>query len=199
MFYSSWAITTHLHLHIISKTPLFPICSSHPAPSCSTMVIPTAHNNHFYGVAIYGILPCVIYSHFLACLLFLDCTDQACSPFDMVWATLGKFWLHVGNVNFHAQNEKCMCIIVRWISPVFVLYIMCNKYILVMIKFYKVQYSTYAVVSLFLVHFTKRVSNVCHHKYTSRKFSKFLWCSVLSLPGKGLRGIFSLQVSQQTT
>jgi len=59
-----------------------------------------------------------------------------------------------------------------------------------------VQYSTYAVVSLFLACFTKRVSNVCYHKYTSHKFSKFLWCSISSLPGKGLRIIFSLQVSQ---
>ena len=112
MLYSSSTITTHLHLHVISKTPVFSICSSHPAPSCSTMAIPTAHNNHFCSVAIYVILPCIIYPHFVACLLFLDCTGQACSTFDVVWATLGKFGLHVGKVQFHTQNEECICIIV---------------------------------------------------------------------------------------
>jgi hypothetical protein len=135
MLYSSWAITTHLHLHIISKPPLFPICSSHPTPSCSTVAIPTAHNNHFCWVAIYVILPCIIYPHFLACILFSDCTGQACSTFGMVWATLGKFGLHVGNVKSHTQNEEGVCIILCWTSPVFVLYIMCNKYLLVLMKF----------------------------------------------------------------
>lgn len=89
----SWparAITTHFHLHIISKSPLFHICSSHPAPSCSTMAMPTACNNHFCWVAIYVILPCIMYPHFLACLLFLDCTDQGCCTFGMMWAYSGK-------------------------------------------------------------------------------------------------------------
>jgi hypothetical protein len=71
------------------KAPYF-ICSSHPAPSCSTMAMPTARNNHFCWVAIYVILPCIMYPHFLACLLFLDCTDQGCCTFGMMWAYSGK-------------------------------------------------------------------------------------------------------------
>jgi hypothetical protein len=183
ILYSSWAISTHLHLHIISKTPLFSISSSYPAPSFSTMAIPTAHNQ-FRWVAIYVILPCIIYPHFLACLFFLDCTGQACSIFGMVWATLGKFGLHMGNVKFHTQNEECICVIICWISPVFLLYIMCNKYVLVMIEFWKVQYSTYAMVSLFLAHFKKRVMYVIINIHLL-SFQNF--CGVLShlCQGKG--------------
>jgi hypothetical protein len=32
--------------------------------------------------------------------------QQAYSTFDMVWATLAKFCLHVGNGKFNTQNEE---------------------------------------------------------------------------------------------
>lgn len=91
--------STHLEpLPLIStcilylKKPLFPICSSHPAPSCSTIAIPTAHNNHFCWVAIYIILPCIIYLHFLAC--FSSWTVQARPALSLVW--YGQFWENLG-------------------------------------------------------------------------------------------------------
>jgi len=131
--------STHLE-----PLPLFSTCILYLKPPNFLSVPATQHHpvppwpfrlHIICWVAIYVILPCIIYPHFLACLLFLDCTGQACCTLDMVWATSGKFGLHVGNMKFHTQNEECICIIVCRISPVFVLFIMCNKYILVMIQF----------------------------------------------------------------
>ena len=85
-------------------------------------------------------------------------TGQACSTLYVIWATSAKFGLHVSNMKFNTQHETRLSNVyyMCYFTCVFVLYTMCNKYTLIkQEKFTKMQFTTQARVSLFLVQFYK--------------------------------------------
>jgi len=71
--------------------------------------------------------------------------DQEHSTLHVVQASAVKFGLHAGSMKFNTQNKECLSvnIIIQIIYICIILYIMCNKNILIIIRQINKQYNSH--------------------------------------------------------